>query len=73
MTDTSKELTKDEIRAPLRPYNERDRMQVAMATGEWETTGKRPVDGCKACHGRGHVGYNLVMKRYVPCKCVKKA
>lgn len=46
-------------------------IQLAIRSGEWEVTGIRPDPKCK-CSGRGHVGRNVLLDQYIPCKCVIK-
>lgn len=55
----------------IREFDSRDSLQKAVATGEWEQLRKRPDKNCKTCYGRGYIGYDLVSRKYVVCRCVK--
>jgi len=56
----------------IKEFDDRYKLQAAMATGKWIELERRPNPKCKRCYGRGHTGYDTVLKRYLLCRCVKK-
>jgi hypothetical protein len=40
--------------------------------GKIEQVARQPKRNCRHCHGRGHMGKNLVTGLYVPCYCVEE-
>lgn len=54
-----------------RSYNHNDPIQTAIHTGDWSHTAYRPNKKCKQCHGTGNLGYNIALRKYVACNCVK--
>jgi len=39
--------------------------------GKIEQIARQPKKNCRHCHGRGHMGKNLITGSYVPCYCVE--
>jgi|6_EtaG_2_1085325.scaffolds.fasta_scaffold04674_9 hypothetical protein len=54
-----------------RAYNQNDPIQTAIHNNDWTNTSQRPDKKCKMCYGRGNLGYNILSKKYLVCKCVK--
>jgi hypothetical protein len=47
-------------------------LRKADGKGEIEPIARQPKKNCRHCHGRGHMGKNLITGRYVPCYCVEE-
>ena len=55
----------------IQELRDEEDLDLAIATGKWIELGRQPKKNCRYCHGRGHLGYNTSLHKYVPCKCVK--
>lgn len=64
-------ITMDTSTGEIKQFASQSELQKAIASGNWEALDKAPNPNCKRCHGRGHLGYNVTYKKYVPCKCTK--
>lgn len=51
---------------------EDDTASLREMKSRWIRLDWKPNPACKKCHGRGWTGYNVTLKEYVPCVCVKK-
>jgi len=45
---------------------------VEIASGRWKELGKRPNPGCRRCHGRGYIGFDMITHKVIECICVKR-
>lgn len=56
----------------IKEFNSPEELQKALAEQNWIELDAKPDKNCKICHGRGHNGYNITLKQYVPCICTSR-
>ena len=56
--------------AQFEVFNTKDDLFKAYKTGDYFPTYMRPNSNCKKCWGRGYIGFNEKIKKYIPCKCI---
>lgn len=57
----------------IKEFKDQEDLEMAIKSGKWEELQRKPKLNCRHCHGRGHIGYNTSLGKYVPCRCCKAA
>lgn len=62
----------DETTGEIKEFKDQEELDKAIRSGNWVELKRKPKKHCRHCHGRGHIGFNTSLGKYVPCRCCKK-